>query len=194
MKRLIVLVALLLTACDGAGITPPHDSDIDVATPELVAIKAKTGIVDCPTGQTTDGGLPRKKLQCLGGGTETDLSTLKGPLILNFWSSACAYCIDEMPALEEFWEKYGDRVPILGVDTNDTYPGVALKQAHERGVTYPLVADPGGDLQQTDLRIIGQPTFFFLSADGKLSDGVPGGLKSLDEVVAMVDEHLGLDL
>jgi hypothetical protein len=37
------------------------------------------------------------------------------------------------------------------------------------------------------------PTFYFLSADGELTSK-RGGLETLDEVVAMVEQHLGIDL
>jgi thiol-disulfide isomerase/thioredoxin len=190
------LVALvLLTACDGAPkVSAPSHSDVDVDTPAYRTLKAKAGIEDCPAPETTDGGLPKHSLPCLGGGRRVDLSTLKGPLVLNFWYGACGPCKKEMPALAAFYRQYGDQVPVLGVDSTDTQPGYALRQARKFGVTYPLVADPGGDLQGSDLTVRGYPTFFFLSADGRLSKPVSGGLDSVDEVVALVQQQLGLRL
>ena len=46
----------------------------------------------CPAASTSDGGLPARSLPCLGGGRRVDLSTLKGPLVINFWNAACAPC------------------------------------------------------------------------------------------------------
>lgn len=178
---------------DDSLLFAPKPSNIDVGTPELVALKQGSRIEDCPAPQTTDGPLPSQTLACLGGGREVDLSTLQGPLVINFWSSACEPCRHEMPALQEYYEKYGDQVPIIGIDYQDTYPGVALKQAIKRGVTYPLLADPGGDLQGTDLTVQAQPQFYFLSADGELSTQA-GGIDSVDDAVEMVREHLGIEL
>jgi thiol-disulfide isomerase/thioredoxin len=190
----VLLAGAALSGCEASRVVKAPDfSDIDVATPEMTQIKARGGIADCPTGPVTDGPLPAETLRCLGGGTATDLSTLEGPLVLNFWSSTCEPCEREMPALQEFHERYGDRVPILGVDTHDTLPQLALEKAVRWGVTYPLLADPGGELQGTDLTITGQPTFFFLREDGRITT-TKGGLESVDQVVAMVEKQLEIDL
>ena len=197
MRRLVVAVLaaalLLLSACGAPHLTPPPPSKVDVATADMVALKATSHIADCPAAQASDGVLPSITLKCLGGGRSVDLSTLKGPLVLNFWQAGCIPCRKEMPALEQFYKTYGDRVPVLGVDTTDVLPGVALKDAIRRGVTYPLVADPGGDLQATKLRIPGPPTFFFLTADGKLTSH-PGGLSSVAEIKDLVEKQLGITL
>lgn len=190
----LVAVLLLLSGCGAKElVVAPNPSEVKVDTPELVALKAKSAVPDCPRPQTRGGGLPHFTVRCLGGGTSVDLSTLKGPLIINFWQSACIPCRKEMPALEAFHQQYGDRVPILGVDTTDTFPGVALKQAIKRGISYPLVADPGGDLQTTRLHIRGTPAFWMLSADGKLSYHI-GGLSSVEQVKQMVERELGITL
>jgi thiol-disulfide isomerase/thioredoxin len=189
----VLATAFLLSACGAPHLTPPPPSKVDVATADMVALKAKSGIEDCPAPQTTGGVLPGLTLKCLGGGRSVDLSTLKGPLVLNFWQAGCIPCRQEMPALEQFYKAYGDRVPVLGVDTTDVLPGVALKDAIKRGVTYPLVPDPGGDLQATKLRIPGPPTFFFLTADGRLTSHA-GGLSSADEIKDLVEKQLGITL
>jgi thiol-disulfide isomerase/thioredoxin len=114
--------------------------------------------------------------------------------MINVWFSACQPCRREMPALAAFHEQYGDRVPVLGLDLQDTMPGAALELAKRSKVTYPLVADPGGATQGTDLTVRGAPTFFFLTADGDLKGPVAGGLDSVDEVVRMVEQQLGIAL
>lgn len=199
MGRRTLAVAALTVALAAAGcsaterIAPPPPSNVDVDTPQLRALRTSAGIEPCAPGQATDGGLPDVTLQCLGGGEPVDLASLQGPLVLNFWQAACEPCRAEMPALQQFHQRYGDRVPIIGIDSNDVFPGSALELARDTGVTYPLLADPGGELQGTDLRVPGLPTFFFLSADGELSSA-SGGLDTVDEIVAMVESHLGIDL
>lgn len=190
----VVLLAVLLSACGAPKLTPPPPSHVDVATPQMVALKATSHIADCPAPQTTGGPLPHFVVKCLGGGRSVDLSTLKGPLVINFWQAGCIPCRKEMPALEKFHEQYGAQVPLLGIDSTDVYPGVALNRAIKWGVTYPLLADPGGDLQGTSLSIKGFPSFYFLSADGKLSGPVAGGLDSVAQVKAMVEQKLGITL
>lgn len=166
---------------------------IDAAAPELVKLKKDSGIPDCPAAQTHDGGLPARTLPCLGGGRKVDLSTLKGPLVLNFFYGTCPPCRKEMPALEKFHEKYGDRVPIYGIDSLDSVPGVAIKLAKRSGVTYPLMADLGGDLQGTALSVRGMPTFAFLHKDGTITKA-SGGKESVAQIVSMVERELDVDL
>jgi len=196
---LVALVAtvLLLAGCDDETqfVPGPGPSKVKVDTPELVALKAEIGMEDCVPGPG-GGALPKITLPCLGGGTGVDLSSLRGPMVLSLWQAGCAPCREEMPALQAFDDQYGDRVPVLGVDFADTYPGSALEEAGQRGVTYPSLADPGGDLMDTDefAKIRGMPMMYFVDADGRIAYVSPGAVDSPDEVADMVREHLGVDL
>ncbi|MEX0427905.1 TlpA family protein disulfide reductase [Nocardioides sp. DS6] len=196
MRRVLVaaVVALLaLSGCSAKDVVKAPSADIDVATPDMVAMKAKSDIEPCPAPETKDGGLPAKTVRCLGGGRSVDLSTLKGPLVLNFWNSPCVECQKESPALAKFYRDYGRRIPVLGVDAVDGYPGIALRKAIGWGITYPIVADPLGDLQGTKLSVRGVPTFFFLHADGSLT-AEAGGKKNEAQIVAMVEKQFGIQL
>lgn len=196
-------VALLLTGCTGddepRGITldnrPVAESDVDVDTPALREAKAAAGIADCTPGPG-GGQLPGLTLPCLGGGTAVDLASLKGPMVLSFWGSWCGPCGEEMPALQDFYEQYGDRVPVLGVDFTDRYPAEAIEQMAERGVTYPSLADPGGDVQAFEefAKITAMPMLVLVDADGQVAFREFLGVESADEVVDLVGEHLGVQL
>ncbi|MFT4263782.1 MAG: TlpA disulfide reductase family protein, partial [Nocardioides sp.] len=190
------VLVLVLAACGAPDLTAPKEKDLPVDTPEMVALKQAAGLEDCPAAQVASGAgaLPKLTLPCLGGGSDVDLSTLSGPLVINVWSSQCEPCRKEMPALGEFHRRYGDQVPLLGIDIADTTPVIALKQAKRRKATYPQLFDLDAAIQETKaLHISGQPTFFFLHADGTVTRQA-GGLESLAEVVAMVNEQLDLDL
>jgi thiol-disulfide isomerase/thioredoxin len=189
----VVAVVALLAGCD--EVPEPGRSDVDVDTAELRHLKDEAHIEPCAEGPG-GGELPDLTLPCLGGGQSVDLSTLQGPLVINTWASNCTPCKTEMPALQQFFEEYGDRVGVLGIDFLDTQPGAALSLAQELGATYPSLADPDGDLlEQDDLKIInGNPQFLLLDAEGRLVHQQAGGLDSVDEVVDMVNEHLGVDL
>ena len=190
---LAAVLLLILSGCGTPSLTPPREKDFPVDTPELVGLKQAAGVEACPAPQTVNGGLPQVVLPCLGGGQSVDLSTLKGPLMINVWSSACAPCRKEMPALGDFHRQYGDQVPILGIDLEDTYPGVALKQAGRRKATYPQVFDFNGKIQETALNVPGLPTFWFLAADGTFTSS-RGGVETLDQIITMVNKHLGMSL
>ncbi|HET9423399.1 MAG TPA: TlpA disulfide reductase family protein [Nocardioides sp.] len=195
MRVLAALVAVLalLVGCD--EVPPPGKTDVDVDTEELRHVKDRAGIEDCQEGPG-GGELPELTLPCLGGGTDVDLSTLRGPMVINTWASNCGPCIKEMPALQQFHQMYGDQVAVLGIDFLDTQPGAALALAEETGATYPSLADPDGQLLEQDgLRLAGgNPQFLLLDADGAVAHQQAGGLESVDEVIAMVNEHLGTRL
>lgn len=193
-----VLLAASLTACSSGGIDvrPP---DIDVDTPALREVKARIGMEDCVPGDgaSVADGLPAVTLPCLGGGPDVDLSALRGPLVINLWQSNCGPCKLEMPALEAFHQKYGDRVRVLGIDFNDVRPGAALQLAQDTKVTYPSIADPGGDLMTEDAFAVvrrGLPGFVFVDESGAVVGEDSGGVESVDEITALVAEHLGIDL
>jgi thiol-disulfide isomerase/thioredoxin len=195
-----LLLAAALTACSSDGgridVRPP---DVDVDTPALQEAKARIGMEDCApgTGDPVDGGLPELTLPCLGGGPDVELSSLRGPVVINLWQAWCEPCEAEMPALEEFHQRYGDRVPVLGIDFNDVHPAAALDLAETTGVTYPSIADPGGELMAEDTFAVarrGLPAFVFVDADGVVVAQDSGGVDSVAEIKAKVAEHLGIEL
>jgi thiol-disulfide isomerase/thioredoxin len=200
MRRILLalLVAASLSACspDAIDVRPP---DVQVDTPELREVKARIGMDDCTpgAGEPVEGGLPEVSLPCLGGGPDVDLSALRGPMVINLWQANCGPCKKEMPALEEFHQRHGDRVAVLGIDFNDVHPGGALALAEETGATYPSLADPGGDLMVEEAFAVarrGMPAFVFVDADGAVVGQVSGGVESVAEVEELVVDQLGIEL
>ena len=191
----LAAAVLLLAGCTADDVPTPGESNVDVDTPALREIKREAGIENCAPG-SADGGLPAVTLPCLGGGPDVDVSTLAGPMIVNLWQSFCGPCRREMPALQEFYEKHGEVVPVLGVDGTDMQPQAALEFAREVGVTYPQLADPGGDLsgQAPFPYIRGYPYLAIVDADGEVAYQQFGGVDSYAELVQLVNQHLGTDL
>ena len=175
----------------------PGEAQIDVDTPELRELKADLGVEPCPTttGASVDEGLPDVTLPCLGGGRDVALSGLRGPMVVNIWASWCGPCRTEMPALQQFHERYADRVPILGIDYEDVQVGAAFELVRETGVTYPLLADPQSALQGAGPfpGRMGLPLFAFVDEQGRATV-VAGGVDSVEELVGLVDVHLGVEL
>ncbi|QBX55145.1 TlpA family protein disulfide reductase [Nocardioides seonyuensis] len=205
MTRLLTALLLVLgiTACSPEvtddGVIRVNPPDVTLDSPELREAKERIGMDDCRpgTGEPVDGGLPALSLPCLGGGPEVELSSLRGPMVINLWASWCGPCRKEMPALEAFHQHHGDRVAVLGIDVNDVNPDKALELAEETGATYPSLADPGGEIfgeEAFRFSRRGLPGFVFVAEDGTLSGRALGGVDTEAEVVGLVEEHLGVDL
>ena len=202
-----VLAAVLLAACtnDAAPAGSPTvetaqipTGDDDVASPELVALRERAGIADCPATRSAvaphEDGLPSVTLPCLGGGREVDLAGMRGePLVVNLWASYCGPCRDELPILQQLHERAGGRVRMIGVDFTDPHPAAALQLAATTGVTYPQVADPQG-LLRSPLRIVALPVTVLVDPDGHVAYTKFGPVSSYDELVGLVREHLGVSV
>ncbi len=195
----VVLVAGLVAGCDSDDVPSPGAAKIDVDTPHLRQLKETAGIQACTPGSgsatAVEGGLPAVTLPCLGGGDAVPLASLRGPMVVNLWASWCGPCVKEMPALAAFYDRYGTRVPVVGVDYQDNQTDAALDLAKKSGVTYPLLADPQGDLQgkKPFPGRMTVPGLVFVAADGSATL-VPGGVTSAAELVSLVREHLGVAL
>jgi thiol-disulfide isomerase/thioredoxin len=199
VKRAVAaLVALLaVSACSPDAVHVPNETNVDVDTPALVEAKEAAGIADCTpgSGHHVDGGLPDVTLPCLGGGPDVDLSSLRGPLVVNVWGAWCGPCRRELPHVAEFYDEYGDQVPVLGLDYGDVVPSSAIEMLQEKGATYPQVADPGGEVlgKSPFTGRMGVPSSLFGDADGTVTL-VPIELKSTAELVDLVEQHLGITL
>ena len=193
---LVLAAAVALTGCTADDLPLP-ETKVDVDTPALREAKADAAVEDCApgTGATVDGGLPAVSLPCFGGGTAVDLSSLRGPMIVNLWGYWCGPCREELPVLAKFYKKHGDEVAMLGVDYQDVQTEAAMALVDESGVRYPLVADPNGDLsgQAPFGPIRGLPLSVFVAEDG-IATVVPGEIESEQELVDLVEQHLGVRL
>jgi hypothetical protein len=100
-----------------------------------------------------------------------------------------------MPAVADFYDEYGDRVPVVGIDYQDTQTGPAIEFAKRSGATYPQLADTQGALRAKPPvpARVPVPAFVFVGADGTATL-VPGGIDSVDELVRLANDHLGTDL
>ena len=208
----LVTAATVLVASGCSALSPPdsgggggdHRSNVEVDTPELRDAKAKTKLPDCAPGKGThgDGTLPAITLPCLGGGTDVDVSTLQGPMVINLWAAWCGPCRRELPLYEQFFQEHGDQVAVLGIDFNDAQPGAALELAKETGVSYPQLADVNTDLSLADPlpNLPALPGIVFIDADGRVVDdsGTPRvmfeEIESVEELEDLVEEHLDVNL
>ena len=199
--RVAVLAAalLLVAACSSGTGSPdprPGSSNVDVDTPTLRAQKAEAGVEPCQRGRATPptrDALPAVTLACLGGGPAVELSRLRGPLVINLFAQWCGPCRTELPFYEELHRKGKGAVRVLGIDYLDTQPSAALDLVQETGVTYPLVADPDGDLR-APFRIRGLPGLVLVDGSGRVVDVEFRVVSSYAELRGIVQQRLDVRL
>lgn len=195
-----VVLPLALTAC--AGDTDMSDRpdpaafavDVDVDSPALRALKKDAGVETCEEGASAlpvPDGLPDIVLPCLGGGPDVNLSSLRGPMVVNLWAQWCGPCRDELPYYQRLHERAGDTVRVLGIDYLDTQPRRALELVRETGVTFPLLADPAGQIR-APFRVRGLPGVVFVDGGGSVVHVEYTVIGSYAQLRGLVREHLGI--
>lgn len=124
----------------------------------------------------------------LDGSRTVRLSELRGQVVvLNFWSSWCAECRVEHPALTQVWSRYRDQgVVVLGMDFDDA-AGAARSFASRLGIGYPLLSDPG-DRTALAYGVTGPPETFLIGPDGTIQGRTigPVGATTLSDEIRSV--------
>ena len=112
-------------------------------------------------------------------GEEMVLSDLRGrPVVINFWASWCAPCVDEAPSLERTWKRFmGDGVVFIGVDIQDSDES-ARAFIEEFNITYPNGHDEDGTIT-IDYGVIGLPVTFFVNRNGIIDRRWVGAIDEL---------------
>lgn len=104
-------------------------------------------------------------------GTLHRLSDYRGRrVVLNFWASWCAPCVEEMPTLDRISGKFGERAPIvIGIAMDDPAHVRAFLAAHP--VNYPILIgqmttpDTSSQLGDVDQVL---PYSVMIGADGRI--------------------------
>lgn len=107
-------------------------------------------------------------------------------VLINYWASWCQPCIDEIPELNNFYEKNKENNVALFAVNYDALPLRMQQQLIKQfDIHYPsLKRDPANALQLGDIR--GVPVTFVFNPQGQLSNTLYGGqtVESLKEVLA----------
>lgn len=131
---------------------------------------------------------PNVRLEYLDGGVQ-ELAEVAGtgtPVVLNFWSSTCAPCLAEMPALQQVSDELDGDVTFVGVDVTDTEEA-GKKMVERTGVTYRNARDPRSEIFAT-FGGIALPRTVLIDADGTVVATHSGELTA-DELRTLLDEH-----
>lgn len=112
-------------------------------------------------------------------------------LLINFWASWCAPCLEEMPYLVEAQNTYGAQgLQILGPAMDELDP--VKKIISDLGINYPVFQDY--TQVDTTLKALGNtqgalPYSVLISRDGKVLETLLGGL-TREQVQALLEKYI----
>ncbi|MGH8930913.1 MAG: TlpA family protein disulfide reductase [Egibacteraceae bacterium] len=132
--------------------------------------------------------LPEVTLPAFGEGTPVGLASYRGqPLVVNFWATWCAPCVEEMPALQQVAAALRGRVAVLGVNVKDN-PESAARFVRTLEVAYDQASDPRGEFLLS-LGGLGLPTTLLVDPSGVIVYRRTGAL-TVEEFRELIREHL----
>ena len=122
---------------------------------------------------------PDFSLDKLGGGTIA-LAEYKGrkPVVLDFFTTWCPNCKRNMPHLNSLYEKYKDKVEVIGIDLQEN-PSLVQKTISDWGITFPIALDANGQVSRaygvryTNVHVL-------IDIDGNVVKAVPGDISESD--------------
>jgi len=141
-----------------------------------------------PAAAETNRPAPDFVLARVDGGT-LDLRDLRGKVVVvNFWGTWCAPCIEETPAIQAAYEQLqASGVEIVGINLRHQEEVGAKGDEAVRsfvqnfGVTYPVVLDADGEVARL-YQISPLPTSYFIDAAGNIRYVYVGTLTTADIV------------
>ncbi len=113
------------------------------------------------------------------------LATLRGrPVVLDFWASWCGPCAVQAPILDRIARRYEKQgLVVIGIDVDDP-PDKARAYAKAKGLSYPIVIDPGEASKRYGVDKL--PSLVVIDREGRVAGYFSGVVDeaSLDEIVA----------
>jgi thiol-disulfide isomerase/thioredoxin len=129
------------------------------------------------------------------GGDSIQLSKLGAKLYLvDFWYRSCGPCVQAMPSLQSLSEKFKPKgLQVIGLNPFDYSQKDSEKFKDfitKRNVSYTL-AFVNREVPDKQYRVSGYPTFYLISADGKIVHSQVGYSESMEaEIEEMINKYL----
>lgn len=129
---------------------------------------------------------PAFSVHTLDGQPVTTASLAGKTVIINFWNTWCIPCIEEIPALKEFYRQHGDDPDfvMVGIVRDDTKDAVRDFVA-AKGVGWTVAMDSGSDAA-LGFATRGQPETFAISPGGTIA-AAQIGPSTVDDLETMLD-------
>lgn len=113
------------------------------------------------------------------------------PTVVYFWAVSCYICKDNMPKLQEWREKYGDDLQMVGIhmprQEDDTQIELVQKAIADYSIPDPIGVDNTHGVGEAFENAF-WPAYFLFDAEGKLRSRTAGdvGLNLMDRAIEKV--------
>ena len=186
---------LLIIATVAALILGTYFADKATRVPRKVVSAQSTGLPDNPAVGTPAPAVTLKDIN----DKDITLAQLKGKVVLiNFWATWCAPCLEEIPWLIDLQQKYSAKgFTVLGVAMDEegksvVAPWVAKKRFDVDGqklpMSYPIVIGSEAAAEKFG-GLFGYPTSILISRDGKQIKRITG-IISKEEISKEIESQL----
>jgi len=103
-------------------------------------------------------------------GSRSELASLRGQVVLiNFWSTDCAPCVEEMPALVATWRRFAPQgFQTLAVAMHYDPPALVSNFAQAHALPFGVVIDNTGELAQRLGNVQFTPTSLLIDKRGRI--------------------------
>ncbi|GAA0496328.1 hypothetical protein GCM10008986_24050 [Salinibacillus aidingensis] len=112
-------------------------------------------------------------------GEQVKLSELNGEkVMLNFWATWCKPCRKEMPEMQKFHEKYGDKMNIIAVNATgyETSENNVQDFVNKYHLTFPVPLDQELTVTMDQYQVFNLPSSYFINTEGKVIEKYSGSI------------------
>lgn len=121
--------------------------------------------------------VPAMTLTTLQGKQLSVPDTQGRPMLISFWATSCASCVEEIPHLIELYKELAPHgFEIIGVAMAYDPPNRVIALSHARQIPYPVALDIQGKAAQAFGGISLTPSSFLIAADGRVIEQQTGKL------------------
>lgn len=112
------------------------------------------------------------------------------PTIVHFWATWCGACVDEIPELDKFHEKYGDNFHLIVIASDET-KGKAVREFYQEKKikNLSIYVDEKSALARA-LKVAALPTTVFVSSIGKEQGRIIGPVDWIGEAGKLLNANL----
>jgi cytochrome c biogenesis protein CcmG/thiol:disulfide interchange protein DsbE len=122
------------------------------------------------------------------------LSDFKGKVVvLNFWATWCRPCIEELPSLQRFHDRFAAQNVVVLAVSEDEDAKAYQQFLKKEGVRFPTVRDPEGKVSQS-YGTFKLPETYFIDRQGRVVRKIIGAANWMDpELILFMEQLLKMD-